>query len=267
MTSGDPAYQVRAQDANDAPGFFTPAYRDEVKRRVLTLAESDERVIAAAEVGSQAGPSGGDRWSDVDLTFGLASGVPVATVLEAWTQALADEFGAVKLFDLHAGEVLYRVHLLPGCLQVDLSFAAAESFGARGPSFRLLYGRAAPQRPPTPPQADVLFGYAVHHALHARICLKRGNTWEAEFWVSEVRRYGMTLACLRRGLPTAHARGYDKLPSDVLIRFAPTLPSSLEPAELSRALAVGIDCLIAEAGEARVLAASTAAELQILAAR
>lgn len=65
-------------------GLFTPEYRDSVRGRVLALAESDARVVAAAEVGSQAGASGGDRWSDLDLTFGVdgAAGLSDRTVGE-----------------------------------------------------------------------------------------------------------------------------------------------------------------------------------------
>jgi hypothetical protein len=45
----------------------------------------------------------GDRWSDLDLTFGVADGAPVAELLEDWTRDVADEFETVHLFDLPAG--------------------------------------------------------------------------------------------------------------------------------------------------------------------
>ena len=45
----------------------------------------------------------GDRFSDVDLTFGVADHVEVAEVLDEWTRTLVDEFDAVRLVDLERG--------------------------------------------------------------------------------------------------------------------------------------------------------------------
>ena len=93
---------------------------------MVALAERDERVVAAAVIGSLAlGP--GDDWSDLDLTFGLADGASLQDVLVDWTRELADVFDAVRLFDLGSGELTYRVFLLPAWLQVDLSFAAGST--------------------------------------------------------------------------------------------------------------------------------------------
>ena len=118
---------------------FTVAERDRVRDRILALAEEDERVVAGAVVGSLAvGP--GDEWSDLDLTFAVAGAI-VGDVLDDWTPRLA-ELGGVVLFDLHAGATVYRVFLLPGCLQVDLSFTPASQFAPAGPNWRLLFGTA-----------------------------------------------------------------------------------------------------------------------------
>lgn len=68
------------------------------------------------------------------------------------------------MFDLPSGPIIYRVFLLPGCLELDLSFTPASEFGAGGPKFRLLFGEAVeqPHEPPTP--AHELFGYAASTA-------------------------------------------------------------------------------------------------------
>jgi hypothetical protein len=81
---------------------FTVEQRDELRERVLELAKEDERVVAGAVVGSFA-VDGGDRFSDLDLTFGVAERVHVAGVLDDWTQTLSDELGAVRLADLERG--------------------------------------------------------------------------------------------------------------------------------------------------------------------
>ena len=100
--------------------MFTVAQRDALCERLLRLAEEDERVVAGAVVGSLA-VDGGDRFSDLDLTFGIAGGVPVAGVLDDWTRTLIDELDAVHLADLARGPSSYRVFLLPDALQFDLS--------------------------------------------------------------------------------------------------------------------------------------------------
>src|SRR5262245_54558538 len=119
--------------------MFTPEDREAVRARVLALAQSDTRVVAGAVVGSMAlGP--GDRWSDLDLTFAVRDDVPVVEVLKDWTTALASDLSASTLFDVWSGPTLYRVFLLPGCLQVDLSLSPARDFGPKTPTFRLLFG-------------------------------------------------------------------------------------------------------------------------------
>jgi hypothetical protein len=239
---------------------FSVEDRERVRDRVLALADADERVVAGAVVGSLAeGP--GDRWSDLDLTFSVADGVPVADVLADWTLTLTDELDAIHLFDLARDTSIYRVFLLPGCLQVDLSFTPAASFGAAGPRFRLLFGDAIEKPHVQPPDARELFGYAAHHALRARFSLERGRHWQAAYWVNGVRDYALSLACRTRGLPANEGRGFDDLPADVRDRFAGAIATSLERDELLRALGSAIDGLIHEAGE---LATKAEPELRAL---
>lgn len=146
--------------------MFTTEDRDRVRDRVLDLASADSRVVAGAVLGSLAHDEG-DRWSDLDLMFAVVDEVPLTEVLEAWSEDIIRAFEAVHLFDLPRGPIIYRVFLLPGWLELDLSFTPASEFGAGGPKFRLLFGEAVelPEESPTP--AHELFGYAVHHALHA----------------------------------------------------------------------------------------------------
>ena len=233
--------------------LFSVEERNRVRDRVLALAASDPRVVAGAVVGSLALHEG-DRWSDLDLTFAVVDGVPVLDVLDDWTHTLAGEFHAVTLFDLPAGASLYRVFLLPGCLQFDLSFTPAAAFGATGPKFRLLFGEAVTKPYTPPPSPHELFGYAVHHALRARFCIARGRVWQAEYWLSGVRDYALHLACLRRDLPARNGRGFDDLPAGVLAAFQDALARSLDPDELLRALGVAITGLLREAAQVRELA-------------
>src|SRR6476659_5074778 len=98
--------------------MFTVTDRERLRGRVLEIAAQDPRIVAGAVVGSLAFTEG-DRWSDLDLTFAVADMVSTADVLTEWTRKVVDEFAATHLFDLPAGASIYRVFLLPGCLQFD----------------------------------------------------------------------------------------------------------------------------------------------------
>ena len=243
--------------------MFSIEDRDHVRDRMLDLASSDTRVVGGAVVGSLAHHEG-DRWSDLDLTFSVADGVPVLDVLNDWTSTVEREFGAVHLFDLPSGATIYRVFLLPGCLQFDLSFTPAAEFAARGANFRLLFGSAVEKPFPQPPSPHELFGYAVHHALRARFCIERGRFWQAEYWISSVRDYGLSLACLRRDLPARNGRGFDALPAEVHAAFRDALVRSLEREELLRALRSAIAGLLRETDQIQDMAASVEAQLREL---
>jgi hypothetical protein len=239
---------------------YTVEFRDQVRERVLELAHADERVVAGAEVGSLA-LGGGDRWSDLDLTFGVAEGVVLDDLLEDWTLRLTSELDAVHLFDLPSGSTIYRVFLLPGCLQVDVSFTPAAEFGAGGPKFGLLFGTAVDRDQARPPAARELLGFGVHHVVRARFYVERGLHWQAEYWIGEARDYALSLACRRRGLPARYARGFDDLPPEVLEPFEDAIVRSLEREELLRALRAAAAGLLREADEARDLADRVEAQL------
>jgi hypothetical protein len=247
--------------------MFSIDDRNRLRDHVLKRAGTDVRVVAGAVVGSLAN-SEGDRWSDLDLTFGVADGVPIGEVLDDFTVDLSSEFDATHLFDLPSGAAVYRVFLLPGCLQFDLSFAPASQFGAVGAEFRLLFGQAVEKAHVQPPEARQTFGYAVHHALRARFCIERGRYWQGEYWVSGVRDYALSLACRRRRLPAHHGRGFDALPDLVRRGATDALVRSLDPDELLRALGCAIDLLLGEAEEVPELARKVQPQLrQLTAAR
>jgi len=233
--------------------MFSIQDRNLVRDHVLQLATSDSRVVAGAVVGSLA-LSNGDRWSDLDLTFAVADDFSIFDVLEDWTQNILKEFNATQLFDLPSGASIYRVFLLPGCLQFDLSFTPASKFGATGPKFKLLFGNSVEKPYLQPPVAQDLFGYAVHHALRARFCIERGRYWQAEYWISGARDYALSLACLRRDLPAYHGRGFDDLPPEIRDVFSRALVPTLTRDELLRALSCVIDGLLHEIDDVQEMA-------------
>ena len=242
--------------------MFTIDDRRRVHRFVLKMASADKRVIAGALVGSLV--EGGDRWSDIDLTFGVIDSEPVANVLTDWTRQLSSQLDAVDLFDARAGDTLYRVFILPGCLQLDISFTPASRFGPIGSKYKMMFGKGKAKPAAKPTAADELFGEAVHHALRARFSIERKRYWQAEYWISALRDAAISLACRRRGLPARYGRGFDDLPADILKRFRAALVRTLDREELLRALSSAIKMLLAEGTEAEDLLAKTEAQLREL---
>jgi hypothetical protein len=251
---------------------FTVEQRDALREHVLQLAEEDERVVAGAAVGSLA-VDGGDRFSDLDLIFSIADDVPTTEVLDDWTRTLIGARDAVHLADLERGPTIYRVFLLPGALQFDLSMTPAAQFRPAGPRFRLLFGKTAaggsevPAGPvagnlfiPTPSVTHDLFGWGVIYALHARACIERGRVWQAEHYVGAVRDHALSLACLRQGLPAVQARGYDDLSAETLARFEHAHVTAVEPGPLRAALAASVLALMREGAEARLRHADVVAQ-------
>jgi hypothetical protein len=250
---------------------FTVEQRDALRARMLVLADEDERVVAGAAVGSLAVGTG-DRFSDLDLTFSVAAGVPVAEVLDDWTRTLTGELEAVVLADLQAGPTVYRVFLLPDALQFDLSLTSAPEFRPAGPRFQLLFGGTAPEEPearprppgglfiPTPAVAEDIFGWGVIYALHGRACIERGRVWQAEHYLSAVRDHALSLACLRRGLTAVQARGYDDLPPELLAELARAHVGSLDVDALRAVLGASVTALLEEGADAEVPVATLVAE-------
>ncbi|MFL5760255.1 MAG: hypothetical protein ACJ789_10980 [Thermomicrobiales bacterium] len=219
--------------------------RDRIRDLLIAKAGADPLIVSAALVGSTV--TGGDRWSDLDLTFGVARGVPIEPVLEQWTREVVAEFDAVVLYDLPVASTIYRVFLLPGALQVDLSFTAEAEFGARSPRFRLLFGQAV-ERPASPPPApEQLFGLGVQYLTHAYVCIERGRLLQAEHWIHEARYQALTLACARLGLEVRYGRGFGQLPADVSEPLHGALVRELAVDELRRAHAVAMTGLLHEA--------------------
>jgi hypothetical protein len=215
----------------------------------------------------------GDRFSDLDLTFGIADRVPVSDVLNDWKRTLVDELDAVHLADLERGLTTYRVFLLPDQLQFDLSMTPAVQFRPVGPRFRLLFGETAAGEPEvatpagagdlfisTPAVAGDIFGWGVIYALHARACIERGRMWQAEHYVGAVRDHALSLACLGQGLLAVQARGYDDLSAETLARFDYAHVGSAEPAALHAALAASVVALMREGARARLPHTDTVAQ-------
>src|SRR3954465_6074922 len=101
--------------------MFRPDERVQVRSDILEYARRDERISGAAITGSGAAESE-DRWSDIDLAFGIPDSAEVPNALSDWTSYMYEAHGAVHHVDLRFGSWIYRVFLLASTLQVDFAF-------------------------------------------------------------------------------------------------------------------------------------------------
>lgn len=224
---------------------FTPEQRTQLRAELLDRARGDNRIAAGAITGSGA-MGREDRWSDIDLAFALKDSAETGKILSEWTQWMYDAHQAVHHLDIQAGAWLYRVFLLTNTLQVDLAFVPAEHFRPLAPTFRLIFGEAKEAAQfPAAGVSDTI-GLAWLYALHARSCIARKQFWQAEYMISALRDQALTLACIRHGLPSAHGKGLDLLPTEVISPFTDSLVRYLDEVELARCFRTATEGLLAE---------------------
>jgi predicted nucleotidyltransferase len=225
--------------------MFTVEQRAALRAELLAEAAADARIAATAITGSAA-EEREDRWSDIDLAFGVAGVAEMPDVMRDWTARMYERHAALHHVDVLAGDWIYRVFLVAGGLQVDLAFVPAAEFRALSPAFRLLTGVAnSPSQFPAPSAGEII-GMAWLYAAHARACIARKKFLQAEYMVSGLRDHALALACLRLGLSAAHGRGFDSLPNEVKAPFEDALVRSLAEAELLRAFSVAVRGLLGE---------------------
>jgi hypothetical protein len=225
---------------------FSQQERGDICHRLVAAARTDDRITAAAVVGSEA-LDRTDEWSDIDLALRLASGLEPAHVASAWTGRMYEDYGAVDHLDMWSGGTLFRVFLLSSSLQVDLSFWASDTFAPTGEPFRLLFGEANEPAGAPAEMPGILIGMGWLYALHARSSIARGRNLQALHMVNGVRDHVVSLACLRFGLPAHQGRGVDDLPVELRETLGETIVRGLDRSELSRAFAHAITALLEEA--------------------
>jgi hypothetical protein len=171
-----------------------------------------------------------------------------------------EQHGAVATTDVWAGPALYRVYLLSSTLQVDLSFWPHADFASSGPPVEVVFGAANEPRPTSPRDPQALIGTAWLYAIHVRSSIARGRLLQALYMLNTLRDQIVTLAALRHGLPAAHARGADDLPTEQHRQLLATVPGQLTEAELHRAFETAAAALLKEVREVDASLADRLAE-------
>jgi predicted nucleotidyltransferase len=225
--------------------MFTPEERAQLRSELLKFGKKDTRITGAAITGSLAADSE-DEWSDIDLAFGVADSAEVPNVLSDWTEYLRRTHSVSHYFDVKSGQWIYRVFLFANTLQVDLAFVSQQEFRAIAPTFRLVFGKAnEPQHHPSPDPTD-LIGMGWLYALHVRSAIARSRLWQAEYMIHGMRDQALALACVSRGLPAIHGRGFHLLPGEITTRFESSLVRELAQCELLRAFRELTDAFLSE---------------------
>src|SRR5262245_35802193 len=103
--------------------MFSAEYRAQLRSELLDCAANDKRLGGVAITGSAA-IGRDDRWSDIDLAFGVTDSGEIDAVLSDFTRLMYDRHQALHHYDVRAGAWIYRVFFLPGTLQVDLAFVS-----------------------------------------------------------------------------------------------------------------------------------------------
>lgn len=229
-----------------------------MREDLIAAARADRRITGVALTGS-ASVGREDRWSDIDLAFGVGEASQLEPAVAEWTTRMYERHGAVHQVDVRRETWLYRVFLLGNSLQVDLAFAPQADFAARASTFRLLFGTAAAPQQLKPPAAEELIGFAWLYALHVRSAIARGKLWQAEYMVGAARDHVLAAACRRHELPASEGRAIDLLPDAVLRPFREALVTRVDAQEIVRAFGVVMRCLL---NEARQTDAPLAARLE-----
>src|SRR6185312_9066113 len=224
---------------------FTISERKQVYERVLAIAKADNRVTGGAVVGSFAN-NNEDELSDIDLTFGIKSGIEVAQVLQEWTESLNAVFNVIDSFDIKFATSIYRVFLFSNCLELDLSVVPEKDYGAITSNFRLLFGKANKPKISSKPDVENLIGLGWHHVLHANLAICRRKPWQAEYWISALRDHIISMKCIRLGLSSIYAKGADNISNQEIKGMESTFIKSLDLSELTVALIATSGFLISE---------------------
>jgi len=118
--------------------------REAIRSALVAGAREDSRITGAALTGS-ASVGAEDKWSDIDLAFGIDNAQPLSAALADWTDRMYRDHRAHHHFDVRTGTWIYPVFLLENGLQVT-SLSCLRVSSARAPTFRLLFGSAV-ERP------------------------------------------------------------------------------------------------------------------------
>ena len=238
---------------------FSPAWREHVLDRTLSLLEADARIAGAIIVGSGA-VGFEDKYSDIDLCVVIAEEHDAVAVFQSWRQIIEQSLPVIHCFEAVYGKGSYLWgFLLEGFLEMDVGFVDFDNLSARRPRWKIAFDRSgkieaimrSTSREISPPTIEKEYLRLVnsiwHFVIHVAVALERGQPLRALHYLEALRNRTVELAGLRLGLDTGHFRQVDEMPQDILSGLEPTLPLSIAAPEIMRALRAATECFFREA--------------------
>lgn len=244
--------------------MYSKEERDEIQNSIIALAQKDNRIKDCAIVGSES-IGKHDKWSDIDLTFGIDDETEISQILSEWNAIMFANFNANVLFDVEYKESIYRVYLLPNALQVDLSFTPTQNFGAITNAFKLIFGKANHRQHKPEPELSSILGYSILYALKSRCAIEREKYWQAIFYLDKFRENIMTMKCISLHLNPFDGRSFDELPNSFLNKITTGLTGELNRDTLKNSLRSFTKILIQEIKQDNTIAYTFENELKRIA--
>jgi predicted nucleotidyltransferase len=233
---------------------MTPEQRQTILDQLIDLFQTDSRIASVLIVGS--GAFGfTDDYSDIDLA--VVAYDELDAVYADWWSRLNEAFSVLSYFRAPA-RYLYGL-LLTGFLEVDLGFNSLTTLIARRGHWKIVFDRSAQVESIMQaswanrhaPDMEETYTHLVtsiwHYIMHVTVAIQRGQVWRAYSDLGDIREQTVRLAGLRYDLDTKRFREVDRLPVDLLGSLQATLPASLQPDELQRALRAAVECFFREA--------------------
>ncbi len=217
--------------------MFTERERAEIVTLVAGLLKDDPEVEAVALVGSLV--RGGDRWSDVDIDVVVADDADVDRVAGKWVARMYGQLPVLHHLEQQIGPFLIRGFLLRNMLEVDVAFIRPDSpftiptllLHDRSGVGAAVLAATTPQRLDRPDYANEA-GFMWLDVLHAITAVRRLRSWQAAWYVEQIRNRALALASLRHGQDSEHFKHVDDLPSDELVPLEAALIRSLGRSDL-----------------------------------
>lgn len=228
--------------------MFSIDDRARLRDELIQRARDDDRVVAAASIGSAA-RGAEDEWSDIDLALSVSPSWSIDTVADDWTSWFGSRLVVADTFDVRAGGGLYRVFLGVNSLQIDLSFFSPQQFGAKNEEpMTLLFGDANPAEPAPDFDWRSVARMGWLYALHARSAIGRNRLLQADMMLADLRNGIIAVASARLGGNSSHGRAAHTLPAELAAALIDSRPRDVSPTELGRSLLATCDVFLDEVG-------------------
>jgi hypothetical protein len=233
--------------------FFTPDERQHTLDWLLADLHADERVAGVVIAGS--GAFGfRDKLSDIDICVVVLCEDNRVAVYEDWRERVRESFSILHLCETSNPIVRSAFLLLAGFLGVDAFFVSLDNLHARRARWRVAWDRTEKvneimlrtwenrKRPDVSDQYVERLDYVWHRIIPCVVAVKRGWLLEALDHLATLRTQATDLAFLSEGVEERHHRQMGQLPAAFLSRLEKSLPRSLDPEEILRALRITMDC-------------------------